>query len=278
MLKRTITGLLLLSMLLLILYVTSFTQFAFDGLVLIISILALYEMYEAMKKANYNANIFSLIVLVIIIYPLCYFYGYIGLLYSFLISFFIAFIVFIFNTKTAFNDFLVTVFLMIYPTLLLALCYILAGKYGMIPILFAIGAALMSDTIAYFGGSLFGKKKIFPKISPKKTYAGSILGLFGGALGGIVVYLLFEVAHFPTNIVFTFNSVSNYPYLYYIVIGIIIAVFSQMGDLGASRIKRQVGLKDYGTIFGSHGGVMDRIDSILFGIIIITAVMVLLFK
>ncbi len=277
MLKRTLTGIFLLGFLILVLYLSSFSKFVFDGIILIFSALALYEMYSAMKRLDYHPSGIAFIVLVVAIYPLAYFFNYTGLLFAFLLAFLTAFVVYIFNTKKTFKDFILTIVLCVYPMLLLGLSFVMNNLYGMIPSLFALSAALMCDTLAYYGGSFWGKKKIFPKISPKKTYVGSIIGIFGGALGGLVIYALFEVLHFPSHIVFTFSSISKYPYLYYIIIGMGMAVASEIGDLAASRIKREVGLKDYGSLMGAHGGVMDRIDSVLFSLAIMSAIMFFVF-
>lgn len=277
MLKRTLTGILLLGFLLLILFLSSFSRLVFDALVLLFSFFALYEMYAAMKRLDYHPSGITFIVLGAATFPLAYFFDFTGLLFAFLLAFLTAFVVYIFNSKKTFKDFILTVTLSVYPMLMLALSFVLNNKYGMIPVLFALSSALMCDTVAYYGGSFWGKKKIFPKISPKKTYVGSILGLFGGALGGLVIYALFEVAHYPAYIIFTFSSVTKYPYLLYIFIGMIMAVASQIGDLAASRIKREVGLKDYGSMMGAHGGVMDRIDSVLFSLVIMSAIMFFVF-
>lgn len=243
MLKRTLTGIFLLGFLLLMLYLSSFSRFVFDGLVLVFAVLALYEMYSAMKKLNYHPSGIAFIVLGVSIFPLAYFFDYAGLFFAFLLTFLTAFVVYIFNSKKSFTDFIITILICIYPMLMMGLAFVLNNLYGMLPVLFAISAALMCDTVAYYGGSFWGKKKIFPKISPKKTYAGSILGVLGGAIGGLAVYALFEVLSFPAYIVFTFSSVSKYPYLYYIFVGIGMAIASEIGDLAASRIKGKLGLR-----------------------------------
>ncbi len=273
MIKRTFMGLFLFGFLLLILYLSSFSRFFFDAVLVLVMVLASVEMYKAMRKLEYKPVLTALITMLVCVFPLCYFYYYVGLLIAFLVSFLTAFVSFIFNSKKGFWDFIITIFLLIYPITIISLALVLNNYYGLIPTLFAVGAALMSDTLAYFCGSLFGKKKIFPKISPKKTYTGCLMGLLGGAIGGLVIYALFEIAKFPADIRFTFSSVNSFAYLIYIFGGILMAVASEMGDLGASRIKREVGLKDYGTILGSHGGVMDRIDSVLFSLIVMSIIM-----
>lgn len=285
MLKRTITGIVMAGFLLLVIYLTSFSHFVFDGLVLIVGGIAAWEIYVAVKKGGfvksdgtsteelatpktYDISLVSMIISFATVYPFCYFFGYTGLFFCFVISLLVAFVIFIFDQNKSFNDFAANCFALIYPITLLGVIFVMNNEYGMIPVLLAVGISTVSDAAAYFIGSALGKKKIFPKISPKKTYAGFFGGIFGGALGGIIVYLIFELGSFPTHIIFTFTGLFNgkkwAAILLYALVGAIMAVFSEIGDLAASRVKRQLGIKDYGKILGSHGGIMDRIDSILF--------------
>lgn len=277
MFKRIITGLVLFGLILLILYLSSFSHLFFDMTVLLFMALAVAEMCKAMKKAEYNPIITPLILFVLAVYPFCYFFGARGLLFCTFIAFLVAFVEFIFNQKKNIKDFMVTVLIIIYPGALLSTSFLLSVVYGLIPVLFALATALLSDCIAYFGGSFFGKHKIFPVISPKKTYEGTIAGLLGGAMGGMFVYGLFEIAKFPTHITFTFTETINYPYLLYIFLGMAFSAIATIGDLAASRIKREVGLKDYGTVLAAHGGAMDRIDSILFTLPVMTMIMFMFF-
>lgn len=278
MLKRTITGIIMAGILFLMIYLTSFSHFVFDALVLIIGALASFEIYSAVKKAEtniegkqgYNISLTSMIVMWACAYPLCYFFGYIGLFFGLIFAIIVAFIIFIFDEKKTFNDFAVNCFALVYPMTLLSIVFIMNKNYGMIPVLLAIGISTISDAMAYFVGATLGKKKIFPKISPKKTYAGCLGGVIGGAIGGVIVYLIFELGKMPTHILFTFSWLLNnntaLTIVLYAVVGLIMAVFSEIGDLAASRVKRNVGIKDYGKILGSHGGILDRIDSVLFSI------------
>ena len=113
--------------------------------------------------------------------------------------------------------------------------------------------ACVTDMFAYFAGLLFGKHKLCPKISPKKTVEGAI----GGTLGGIVASVL--VGYLIQPVLGTSVSL-----LHMAMLGLVSAVAGQIGDLSASLVKRNVGIKDFGKIFPGHGGVMDRLDSILF--------------
>lgn len=124
-----------------------------------------------------------------------------------------------------------------------------SGKY--LYILIFIGA-WVTDIFAYFTGMLFGKHKLIPEVSPKKTVEGSI----GGTLFCAGAFLLFGVI---LEAIFELDA--NYFVL--AISGIVVAVVSQIGDLIMSVIKREHGVKDYGNIFPGHGGMLDRFDSIL---------------
>ena len=124
------------------------------------------------------------------------------------------------------------------------------GKF----IVFAIFiGAFITDTGAYFAGCFLGKHKLAPKLSPKKTVEGSI--------GGIVATLLVFCGY---------AYIGNYFWDYGVNIGnlvitaISLSVISQIGDLAASAIKREMDIKDYGNIMPGHGGALDRFDSVLF--------------
>ena len=110
----------------------------------------------------------------------------------------------------------------------------------------------ISDSAAYFCGRAFGKRKLIPDVSPKKTVAGSIGGmLFTGIAFAAYGFILLN------------KGSGVIPFIALFVVGVIVSVVSQIGDLIASLIKRKYGIKDYGKLFPGHGGVMDRFDSVL---------------
>lgn len=110
------------------------------------------------------------------------------------------------------------------------------------------------DTCAYAVGKLIGKKKIFPVLSPKKSLEGCIGGVLGAALLGFL-YGKFLVNLFPETVdVFAWQTA---------LICALGAVMSMVGDLAASAIKRNKGIKDYGKLIPGHGGIMDRFDSVI---------------
>ena len=147
----------------------------------------------------------------------------------------------------------------IYPALLL-LTMALANDnvrfgvdYGFISMLLIFVVAPCADVFAYLVGSLLKGPKLCPKLSPKKTISGAIGGIIGGVVGAIALY-------------FILNPIINFfsPILYFIIIGIVASVLTEVGDLFESFIKRKAGIKDSGKIMPGHGGVLDRVDGMMF--------------
>lgn len=116
-------------------------------------------------------------------------------------------------------------------------------------IVFALATTWLGDTFAYFVGRSMGRTPLAPHISPKKTREGSVGGLIGAALTGIGCVYLFGLPISP---------------LLGAVLGGIAGIIGPLGDLAESQIKRQIGVKDVGSLLPGHGGILDRIDSILF--------------
>ncbi len=109
-----------------------------------------------------------------------------------------------------------------------------------------------ADSGAYFGGTFFGKHKLAPTVSPKKTVEGAAFGILGSVLVTVIVCCIYSSA-LAVNIKWvTLNSCA-----------IVFAVVGMIGDLFASLIKRSCGIKDYGNLMPGHGGVLDRFDSVL---------------
>ena len=117
-----------------------------------------------------------------------------------------------------------------------------------VPLWIALCIPWVADTLAYFSGFFFGKKKLCPEISPKKTVEGAIGGVAGT---GVTAVLVFGFA----------KSWDIVPLLVVFFGAMILAVVSIYGDLFASVVKRHFGVKDYGKLFPGHGGIMDRFDS-----------------
>lgn len=141
------------------------------------------------------------------------------------------------------------------PYLLLSLLRIFQMNYhhGPFIVLLPLLAAWGADTCALFAGMFFGRHKLAPVVSPKKTVEGAI----GGVIGGAVLVLL-------AALIMNATLKLGLPLWAAVVLGACGAILGEIGDLSFSVIKRQTGIKDYGHIFPGHGGVLDRFDSVIF--------------
>ncbi len=122
-------------------------------------------------------------------------------------------------------------------------------QYGATWFLMLLVLVFSGDTLAYFGGKLIGKRKLSPQLSPKKTIEGGFFGLLGSCLATWAIGYIF----FP-----------QIPALGMAAIGLIAGLLAQTGDLFESLLKRVANVKDSGKIMPGHGGVLDRIDGVLF--------------
>lgn len=246
MVKRILTGILGVPLLIFLVYS--------GGLVLKIStllvvLLALKEFYSSFHHKN--------------IFPL----SYIGYLFTILIFINLSsdyvnmlfvlitltlLLIFLFTKKVTFTDIAITLLGFLYISYLLMHIILTSDLDTGLFVWFIFIIAWCADTSAYFAGNflgskIFGSKKLFPEVSPKKT----IEGFIGGILGSILISFLFSYLFVPR---FIFHS---------LILGLLGSILSQIGDLVASRIKRSVGIKDFGHIMPGHGGILDRFDSIL---------------
>lgn len=281
MLIRTLTGFGLAAVLLGFVFLTEISQYFFDAYALATAAFCTYEMIGAVKRGGYKPHVVPICISFALFYPLMALFNVFGLsvtlayCIALAVSLFLAFGFFIFDTNSDMKSFMVTIFIMIYPIALMNILFWLGFNFGMIPILLSAGAAMMSDAFAYFGGSLIKGPRPFPKISPKKTYSGYAFGVIGGAVGALIIYAMFEVANLPMNDAFRFSDrfTKGITIAIYCAIGFATAIIAEIGDLAASRVKREFRLSDFSNTFGSHGGVMDRLDSIMFSELFIALIM-----
>ena len=136
------------------------------------------------------------------------------------------------------------------------------GYDAMFFILLILCFAWGGDTAAYFAGRAFGRHKLAPIVSPHKTVEGAVGGVLGSMAAGCVLTLVYSLLSAKYNVI----SIQVQPKHYLVLLGMgaVASVLGILGDLFASSVKRQVGIKDYGTIFPGHGGILDRFDSVMF--------------
>ncbi|MBP3633558.1 MAG: phosphatidate cytidylyltransferase [Oscillospiraceae bacterium] len=158
------------------------------------------------------------------------------------------------HAQLSFQNVCISVFAgLIVPLMLSALTRIRVMDYGRYYILIPLVLCFGTDSAAYFVGCAIGKHKMAPIISPKKSWEGAV----GGALGGIVLMFLYTLI---LDLVFHMEV----QYAACILYGVLGSVTCVIGDLAFSVIKRQTGIKDYGSLLPGHGGVLDRFDSMSF--------------
>ena len=130
------------------------------------------------------------------------------------------------------------------------------GAFSSFYVLYALCISWMSDIGAYFFGTFFGKRKLCPAISPKKTVEGLVGGILFSLFVSVIICLLFERFMFDTGVRVNFH--------YIIPISLIGSLISIVGDLVFSVVKRGCHVKDFGSFIPGHGGFLDRFDSVIF--------------
>jgi len=221
--------------------------------VAVASVIALYEMYKSVGAVK---NIWMLLYGVILAVMLPFMDGNHSGVFLMVVLYTVAmFVTMLISHETvSVEEMAKTYCLTLYITLFMScIAYIRGMDDGASLIWAVIIGAFASDIFAYFTGVFLGRHKLCPKISPKKTIEGSI----GGIVGTALCFVLYGVV-LSTFLAFKVS------YLQLIILGVIAAAISQLGDLIASVIKRQYGIKDYGNLMPGHGGIMDRCDSLMF--------------
>lgn len=228
---------------------------------LALSLIAFFEMTKACKVHDDTKKINGLEMVGILgicaYYALIYFLGictYVMLVIIVSISLMMMVYVFTFPKYNA-SQVMASVFAFLYAPVMLSFLYqtrvLPQGEY--LVWLTFIGSWIC-DTSAYLVGRAIGKHKLAPVLSPKKSIEGAVGGIAGAALVGLLyAFILVKIGQTTTEMLWI------YP-----VICVICSMFSQVGDLAASGIKRNHDIKDYGKLIPGHGGVMDRFDSVIF--------------
>ena len=229
--------------------------------ILMVSLLALKEFYSAIKLKNYKPYDYIGYTMSVIYYIL------IALkikseftIFIILLFIIIQFALLITSQEHNFIDILLTVFGFLYISIPFSFIVLISFKANGRYLFWLIFiSAWSTDTFAYYIGKNFGKHKLLPLVSAKKTIEGSIAGI----LGSIILCSTYGI------ILNTYILKFPYPIYNFLIIGGIGGIVCQIGDLAASSIKRYVNIKDYSNIIPGHGGILDRFDSILFASVIV---------
>lgn len=271
MVKRIITGILLIAFVVAMIILGYGNYIFLDVLIMAFGVLGSVEIFMSFRKSGYKNMPLPLALLTLGIYPLWHYWGNTGLIVAFSVSLAAALVQFTFDKKSI-NDLFATIMTLAYPWGLLFLAFPLTQRTdGIFALTYVIFVPVGVDSMAYFVGSTVKGKKLCPSISPKKTISGAIGGLLGGMIVSIVFFFVFEYFNvFPEIKRNPFSSDWATSAIIYLAVGLIGGIVCQLGDLAASRIKRAAGIKDFGNIFPGHGGALDRIDSIMFMLAMMT--------
>ena len=250
--QRLITALVALPILILYVFYASLGLFA--GLLFVLSALALQEFYRmALPETRRLEGSLSIVAGVSCCVGMVYAESPPAILLSLVLPFIFVAVVYLFrfqDMQAVSRDLSVSLLGILYVPVLLAHAVLLRmlpdGRNWVFLVLFIV---MTSDSFAYFIGKKFGRHRLYEAVSPKKSIEGSLGGLAGGVLGAALFKACF------------FSGLSG---LDVIVLGTAVGVFSQVGDLVESLLKRSFGVKDSGALIPGHGGILDRLDSLLF--------------
>lgn len=259
--KRLLTGIIGFPIVLAVLVLGN--KYTIDILMAVVSIFAIYEYSKCAKKKNINViswlgYLTSLLIAVLHLLPKELILVIIAVLFPLMI--FVLFLhVIITEMKISFKDIVYTLFGMAYIVGFLMFFALLYGTEnlawnltGKIAIWYIIFSAWGTDTIAYLVGKNFGKHK-FSKVSPNKTIEGCVGGTIGAVVAGVIL-----------TVVLNLYARTTIPVLHAGIIIAVLSVIGQFGDFAASVVKRSFDVKDFSELFPGHGGMIDRIDSIMF--------------
>ena len=239
--NRTISGVLMLIISFICIWLKGY---ALMGYTMTITVLCLIELFRTFKLNDLFIISFSILFSIAMVYS-------IGIsnkslvLTCFSLYFLVVSIYYLFFNKINIENLGKLLFSFIYISVPMGV-FLILGENNLLWAVFLTSWG--TDTSAYLFGIIFGRRKLYPSISPKKTVEGSLGGIFGSLI-------LLNVFNF---------FVLKFDIVFIIVSGIILSIVAQLGDLFASKIKREIGIKDFSNIIKGHGGFLDRFDSIVF--------------
>lgn len=265
---RIISAIIILPILFLIIYYGGYPYYI---TIFLANLIGLYEFNRAFRIRDKRILVIQIVLSCILHISIIY-----GASQYFLLCLGTAFIVlgvvFVLSYPTiGFEQYVYAVFGYLYVTLFISHLTLIRSNgrigYYMIWAVFAI--AFLTDTTAYFVGRKWGKKKLAPNLSPNKTIAGAI----GGLVGALVAMFIFSL------VVGSFwLEITKQQFIGLILMGFLGSIVAQFGDLIASAIKRKTEIKDFGKIIPGHGGILDRLDSILVVSFVVYYAMQLIFN
>ena len=275
MIKRVITAAILIIIMALGIW---FQGWPLRVILLVSMLMSTAEMYKAFRRIGYDPVRWSgYVYCVLAVLAQAYYANLTGgmfesispAMFALIIGLLLAMTVIIFKGKVAFDSLMSTVFPMLYPGLFFSLIITLQDLHtrviSTLALVLTFFIASVNDTFALFIGLRFGKHRLSPEISPKKSVEGSIAGLVSSVAFAMLAPWLTQRLALSYPAMQAQLAASPLPPLWaFALLGLVAGGLSQIGDLVASLVKRHCGIKDFGTIFPGHGGMLDRMDGILF--------------
>ena len=275
MIKRVITAAVLITVIGLGIWLQGWPLRA---LLLVSMLMSTSEMYRAFRKIGYDPVRWSgYVYCVLAVLAQAYYANLQGGLFesispsmfALIIGLLLGMTVIILKGKVAFDSMMSTLFPMLYPGLFFSLIITLQDlptrTSSTVALVLAFFIASVNDTFALFVGLRFGRHRLSPEISPRKSVEGSVAGLISSVAFAVLVPVVTDrLARVYPAIAEQLSAAPLPPLWAFALLGLVAGGLSQIGDLVASLVKRHCGIKDFGTIFPGHGGMLDRMDGILF--------------
>ena len=239
---------------------------------MLMSCLGVWEMYNALSTKGMRPARWVGVVYSVLTMPVYLLFGPIMIMPLTTVCCVLGLATVLFRGEADFESAVGTLFPIFYPGLMFAMMFPLQDMGNPVIGMLATGLTFLiafgSDVAAYEIGSRWGKHKLAPKLSPKKTIEGALAGLGGAVVSALLLPSIFMLVcrwYEPFK-----AYAGTIPALWkFIPLGLLAGIASITGDLAASMVKRYCGIKDYGTFLPGHGGLMDRVDSVLFNSVVI---------
>ena len=261
MLKRSIAGIFIVGITVAFLALRLIDVRFFNLFVFGLALISAIEMVKAFDGNITKIDKVLVIVYPCLIYPIATFFPQIMVRISVFYLIIALIVSILLNPNKSLNSVTGTMFCMFYPSApllsLIMLNYL--GEISWLVLILAFTTTAFTDVGAYLVGSAFKGKKLCPEISPNKTISGAIGGLIGGVMASFITFYTLKALN-----VAVFNATIFSTILFLIMSGILFSITTQAGDLFESYLKRRLGIKDMGKLIPGHGGMLDRIDGLVF--------------
>ncbi len=261
MLKRTIAGVFITGITIGFLALRLVDVRLFNIFVLGLAVISSIEMVKAFGDGITKVDKVLIILYPCFIFPLATFYPQIIVRVSVLYLLFALVVSVLLEPNKSLESLLKTMLGVFYPSApLLALIMLnYMGELSWFVLILALTTTSFSDVMAYLVGRTFKGKKLCPEISPNKTISGAIGGLLGGIIASLSTYYILVALEIPVFKAQGFTTI-----IFLVLSGMMLSVTTQVGDLFESWFKRRIGIKDMGNLIPGHGGMLDRIDGLVF--------------